>query len=266
MSTLYRVTLVQLNGNATALTALGEKLDLGQVSGDEIQRLAGNLLKLDLSANSKAEPGIIVHRGEKGWRIAVRSGRLCMHKSTSLFDEFWTVENPAALAGLPPFAVSTRPVSGKPFRSQTAPTTERKVLRSVAEVSGLFAVAIVLIMVGFKFGLPQRRLTDLPPDLVLVTSESEKASVFGAVAGTYTSGKNIGNQIVTIAADGRVSFARVGKDGKPTAPQNVEQARAARKGNVAVVITSRGNYAEFPPDKVNVSSIASSSSLRRLMN
>ena len=39
----------------------------------EICRLAGNLQLLSTIADSKAEPGIIVYRGEKGWRIAVTS-------------------------------------------------------------------------------------------------------------------------------------------------------------------------------------------------
>jgi len=122
----------------------------------------------------------------------------------------------------------------------------------VVEVAGLFAVGVVLIMVGFWYGLPHRKLSDLPPDVVVVTADSERSSVFNAVAGSYVTGRKPGDAIVTISADGRVSLGRIGKDGKPAAPQIEEQARAARKGNLAVVVTSFGNIAEFPPDAVNV--------------
>ncbi len=267
MSTPYRVTLVQLKAGATALGAVGDKVELGQQTVEEIYRLAGNLLKLDVSANPKAEPGIIVQRGDKGWRIAVHSGRLCVHKSTSLFDEYWTVDNPQGLAHLPPFIVSSAaPFATKqPGRTHSNPPKGFKVLRSIAEVAGLFALGVVLIMVGFWYGLPHRKLSDLPPDVVVVTGDSERTSVFNAVAGSYAtgSGKKPGESIVTITADGHVALGTIGKDGKPAAPRIQEQARAARKGSLAVVVTSFGVIAEFPPDAVNVGTL--NSHWRRLM-
>ncbi len=261
----YRVTLVQLKANAAALGAAGDKIELGQLAAEEIYRLAGNLLHVDVSANPKAEPGIIVQRGEKGWRIAVHSGRLCMHKSTSLFDEYWTAENPQGLAQLPPFMAG----SAAPF--STRPTTSRgqaakpNIFKSIAEVAGLFALGVLLIMVGFWFGLPHRRLSDLPPDVVLVTADTDRTSVFNAVAGSYAtgSGKKPGESLVIITPDGRVSLGTIGKDGKPTPPRIQEQARAGRKGSLAVVVTSFGVIAEFPPDAVNVGSL--NSHWRRLM-
>jgi hypothetical protein len=259
MSPLYRVTLVQLKADAAALGAAGDKLELGQLSAEEICRLAGNLLKLDVSSNPKAEPGIIVQRGERGWRIAVHTGRLCMHKSTSLFDEYWAVESPQGLAQLPPFTAGTAaPFSTKqPARGHAAPPKGFKVLRSIAEVAGLFALGVVLIMVGFWYGLPHRRLSDLPPDVVVVTADNERTTVFNAVAGSYAtgSGKKPGESIVTITPEGRVSLGTIGKDGKPAAPRIQEQARAARKGTLAaVVIPHLGVISELPPDAVNVGS------------
>jgi hypothetical protein len=267
MSTPYRVTLVQLKPGATTLGAAGDKLELGPLPPEEIYRLAGNLLKLDVSANPKAEPGIIVQRGEKGWRIAVHAGRLCMHKSTSLFDEYWTVENPPGLAQLPPFiAGSAAPFASKhPARGHSTAPQGFKVLRSIAEVVGLFALGVVLIMVGFWYGLPHRKLSDLPPDVVIVTADSDRTSVFNAVAGSYAtgSGKKPGESIVTITPDGRVALGTIGKDGKPAAPRIQEQARAARKGSLAVIVTSFGMIAEFPPDAVNVGTL--NTHWRRLM-
>jgi hypothetical protein len=265
MSTTYRVTLLQLNADATALAAAGDKVELGQIPAEEIYRLAGNLMKLDVSAKIKVEPGILVHRDDKGWRIAVHHGRLCMHKSTSLFDEYWTVENPEGLAQLPPFSLNSTAPAPKAARRQAASAKGHRILRTVGEVAGLFVVALGLIIIGFKFGLPQRRLSDLPPDLVLVTADSDRASVFTAVAGSYATGKKPGDRVVTITADGHVTFSRIGKDGKPTASQGEEQARAARKGTQAVILTSLGTIAEAPPDAVSVGNSVVSYSWRKLM-
>jgi len=206
-------------------------------------------------ADLKDEPGIILNRGYKGWRIAIHAGRLCMHKSTSLFDEFWTVENPQGLASLPPFkagGASAPPFAAKAARGRSTSPKSNSVLRTVAEIVGLFGVGVVLIMVGLWYGLPHRKLSDLPTDVVLLTADSEKATVFTAVAGSYITGRKPGDSFVTISPDGHVARGRIGKDGKPAAPMSEEQALAARKGTLAAVVTKFGIIAEFPPDAVNV--------------
>lgn len=254
MTPPYKVTLVDLTPDAMAVAPAADKVELGLMTAEEIYQLAGNLLRLDLGANPHAEPGILVQRGEKGWRIAAHAGRLRMYKSTSLFDEFWTVETPLALAQLPPFA--NQPSGNSASRSTKSHPAQPKryqAARSIAEVAGLFLLGVVLIVIGFWYGLPHRKLSDLPPDVVVVTSDSERTSVFSAVAGNYVAGKpKQGESIVMITTDGRVSLATIGQDGKPDTPRLQEQARAGRKGPLAVIITSFGPIAELPPDAVNV--------------
>lgn len=266
MSSPYKVTLVQLKANALGLAPAGEKIELGYLPVEEICRLAGNLQLLSTVADAKAEPGIIVHRGEKGWRIAVHSGRLCMHKSTSTFDEYWSVENARALAKLPPFHAD--PVAPPATQRVKVGESGRFAgLRTISEAFGLFVLGVGLILVGFWFGVPHKKLSDLPSDVVEVTSDSERASVFSAVAGSYATGKKTGavvkpgESIVMITPEGRVSLGTIGQDGKPVAPRLQEQARAARKGNLAALVTSFGVIAEFPPDGVYVGSFR----WRRLM-
>jgi len=252
MSALFKVTLVQLKANALGIAPAGEKLELGNLPVEEICRLAGNLQMASAMADAAAEPGIIVHRGEKGWRIAVHRGRLCMHKSTSTFDEYWTVESAKALAALPPFEVESA-AAPVPKRIRLGETARFAGLRAMGEVVGLFVIGVGLILVGFWFGLPHKKLSDLPSDIIEVTSAAERASVFSAVAGSYATGKKPGERVVTITPDGHVSIGYIGKDGKPASPGPLEEARAARKGTLAaVVVPSIGVIAELPPDAVNV--------------
>jgi hypothetical protein len=255
MTSPYRVTLVQLKANALGLAPADQKIELGHLPLEEICRLAGNLQLLSTVADPKAEPGIIVYRGDKGWRIAVHGGRLCLHKSTSTFDDYWLAENVRALAELPPFRAD--PAEPPAARRVKAGESDRLAgLRTTGEVLGLFALGVGLIMVGFWFGLPHKKLSDLPSDIVEVTSDTERATVFSAVAGSYATGKKTGTavkpgeSIVTITPEGRVSLGTMGKDGKPAAPRLQEQARAARKGNLAALVTSFGVIAEYPPDGV----------------
>ena len=254
MTPPYKVTLINLTAGVTAVAPASDKLELGMLTADEIFQLAGRLLNLDVAAHPKAEPGIIVQRGDKGWRIGAYAGRLRVYKSTSLFDEYWTVESAQALSQLPPFSgLGSAAANTRSTKSRSPQPQRFQAARSIAEVAGLFLLGVILIVVGFWYGLPHRKLSDLPPDVVVVTGESEKSSVFSSVAGSYVAGKlKPGENIVVITPEGRVSLGTIGKDGKPASPRLDEQARAARKGNVAVVITSFGFIAEFPPDAVNV--------------
>jgi len=252
MSGPYKVTLVQLKANALGLAPAGEKLELGMISAEEICKLAGNLVLLSNVADLKDEPGIIVHRGDKGWRIAIHSGRLCMHKSTSLFDEYWTVENAKGLADLPPFRTD-RPTPRSAPRLVGTASGRFAGVRAVGEVIGLFVLGVSLVVVGLYFGLPHKSVGDLPPGVELVSSDSEAASIFTALAGKYASGLSRGEQIVTISADGHVTISYIGKDGTPLAPRINTQARAVRKGELpAVWVPKQFVIAESPTDAVKV--------------
>jgi hypothetical protein len=264
MSGPYKVTLVHLKANALGLAPAGEKIELGYISAEEIYQLAGNFLLLSNVADFKDEPGIIVHRGENGWRLAVHTGRLCLHKSTSLFDEYWTVENARGLGELPPFLTDRPAVRAAPRMVGTA-NEKFGGLRAIGEVVGLFALGVGLIVVGFWFGLPHKKLSDLPDGVTVVTSSSEKSSIFSLVAGSYATGQRPGDSIVTITTDGRVTIGAFGRDGKPTKPRIEAQARAARKGSLAaVVVPSVGVISEMPPDAVIVG--YGNTSWKRLVN
>ena len=252
MSTTYRTTLFYLTADASAVAPASERLEIGSQSMEDIVRLAERLLKVDTSVSPKTEPGIIVHRSDRSYRIAAHQGRLRLHKSVSLFDDYWTVDSAADLANQPPFQAQTAAAASKPApRSKGAKNANP--LKSIMEVAGLFAVAVVLVAVGLRFGLPQKRLSDVPDDVTIITSADEKAQVFASVAGSYSTGKAAGNSLVIIRPDGQVLLGAIGKDGRPTAPRIQEQARAGRRGNIACVITSFGIIAGIqPPDTVNV--------------
>jgi hypothetical protein len=230
-----------------------ERLEHGSHPLEEVIRLAGKLLKVDTTVSPKTEPGIIVQRNDRGYRIAAYQGRIRIHKSVSLFDDYWTAETPAEIASLPPFQTKASTGSSRPPMRVRGSGKGSSPLRSIAEVAGLFAVAVVLVAIGLRFGLPQKRLSDVPDDVTIVTSAEERASVFASVAGSYSTGKTAGNSLVVIQPDGRVQLGAIGKDGKATPPRIQEQARAGRRGSIACVITSIGIIAGIaPPDTVNV--------------
>ena len=253
MSTTYRTTLVYLTADVTAVAPASERLEIGNQPIEDIIRLADRLLKVDTSVSPKTEPGIIVHRSDRSYRIAAHQGRLRLHKSVSLFDDYWTADTAVDLVNLPPFQTSSSNASSGKSAARGRTGKGGNPLKSVLEVAGLFAVAVVLVAVGLRFGLPQKRLSDVPDDVTIITSSDERAQIFASVAGSYSTGKGAGNSLVIIRPDGQVLLGTIGKDGKATAPRIQEQARAGRRCNMACIITSFGIIAGIqPPDTVNV--------------
>ena len=257
MTSPYRVTLLQLKPDLSGVAAAADKVELGPQTLEEIYALAGKLQQLDLSAHPKAEPAMIVYRGEKGWRIVVHHGLIRVHESPSPIDDFWTVDSTKGLANLPPFR------HGMPTTASGAPASwgdsgdgphRRSALRSVVEIVGLLALGVVLIAVGLWYGVPHRRLSDLPQDVVVITASPERESLFSTVAGTYATGRNPGDAILVITPDGRVSLETLGRDGKPITPPRInnEQAKAGRRDQAACVITSFGIIAATDPNAVKV--------------
>lgn len=245
---------MQWKADSSALTGAGTKVELGQLSEEEVFGLAGKLLQLDLSSNPKAEPGIIIRRGDKGWRIAAHQGRLRVHHTTSPLDDFWTVNAPEELGTLPPFQASAAGSARAGGRYAETPTrSAKKTARTVLEAVGLIGGGIVLMAVGVWFGTPHRKLSDAPADVVLLSPLEDRQGVFSTLAGTYSTGRKPGDTVIVVDPDGHVSFGAIGKDGKPILPpRREEQARAGRRQETACVVTSFGVIAATPPPDVSV--------------
>jgi hypothetical protein len=245
---------MQWKADAPALTGPGTKVELGQLSDEEVFDLAGRLLQLDLSAQPKAEPGIIIRRGDKGWRIAAHQGRLRMYHTTSPLDDFWTVNGPEELATLPPFQASAASSARAGGKYVEAPTRSgKKTASTVLEAVGLIGAGVVLMAVGVWFGTPHRKLSDVPADVTLLSPLEDRQGVFSAVAGTYSTGRKTGDKVLVVDPDGHVSIGVIGKDGKPILPpRREEQARAGRRQDTACVVTSFGIIAATPPPDVSM--------------
>lgn len=254
MSYTFQVTLAGLNADATAITGFdADKVDLGQLTIGELQAVAEKFRQLDPVECRNADAGIVVRRGDKGWRISNQPGQLRVHHSTSSFDDFWVAESAASLAELPPFRAAST-AAWAAAQSGFGSTRRGGPMRTALEIGGLITLALVCMAVALFYGTPRRKLSDPPDSVVVIRSADESREIFARVAGSYATGTKKGNSIVTITADGRVSLAMVGPDGKPAAPARIanEQARAGRKGNLPCVLTSFGVIVIAPPEGVDV--------------
>jgi hypothetical protein len=258
MSGPFQIQLIGLKRDLSAFVAAHEKIDLGSHPVDGVIRLADRLLLL-AKGGSPGDAGLLVQRGDQKHRITVHEGRLRVYKSSSLFDEFWTAANRDEFAALPPFR--TGPAAATVEEPRTVRviryTGEGHPVRKAFGLVGMGLLAIALMFIAIHFGTPRRRLNDLPAGITLVNSAAEREAIFRTVAGSFSTGTTAGNSIVVITLAGEVTLASIGKDGQPMPPRVREIARAGRRGDTPVVITSFGVIAaKEPPKSINVGAYA----------
>jgi hypothetical protein len=239
MSYTFLVTVVGLDSSITAVVSADHKEELGHLEYAQILPLIQQLQQVDAAAARKVDAGLIVRRGDKGWRINAHHGQLRVYHSTSALDNYWTVSDLKGLGELPPFrqavAEQLATQGGARFAGR-----QGGLLRTVGEIGGLMTLAIVLMGVAVYFGTPRRKLSDAPAGFQTI-SGSQGQEVFARIAGSYATGRKPGSSLVMINPDGRISLHHIGKDGQPVVPPRVEeQARAGLLGNQPAVHTSFG--------------------------
>jgi hypothetical protein len=252
MSYTFLVTAVGLDPEISTVTTADGKEDLGHLEIDRILELVERLQKVDAAAARKVDAGILVRRGDKGWRINAHHGQLRIYHSTSSLDDYWTVANVKGLEELAPF----RPAVAEKLASKggrLGSTRPGGVWRTVGEIGGLALAAVGCMALAIYFGTPRRKLSAPPDDVRIVRNAAEAQDVFRRVAGTYATGRKAGSSVVVINSDGKVILSQLGKDGRPVTPPKVdEQARVGLRGATPVVVTSFGLITPNDAESVNV--------------
>lgn len=240
MSYTYLVTVIGLDPAVSAVTTADHKEELGHLEVDKVFALVERLRNIDPAAARKVDAGIVVRRGDKGWRINAHHGELRVFHSTSSLDNYWAASDINGLGELPPFRQAMAEQLAKSGSVRLSAGRSGGLLRTVGEIGGLLVVAVVLMGVAVYFGTPRRKLSDAPTGFQTV-SAAESQEVFSRIAGMYSTSRKPGSDVVMINPDGRVIFSRLGKDLQPVRPPRIEeQARAGRLGNTPALHTSYG--------------------------
>ncbi len=252
MSYTFLVTAVGLDSEINTVTAADGKEDLGHLEIERIFPLVERLQQIDAAAARRVDAGILVRRGDKGWRINAHHGQLRVYHSTSALDDYWVVANVKGLEELTPF----RPAVAEKLAAKGGRIGSARpggIWRTAGEIGGLALAAVGCMALAIYFGTPHRKLSDPPDDVQIVRNDTERTEVFKRIAGVYATGRKAGSSVVVINDDGKVVLSQLGKDGQPVTPPRVdEQARAGRRGTTPVVVTSFGIIAPNDGESVNV--------------
>ena len=242
MNVTFRVTLVQLTADATALEPPDHTpRELGELSPPALRQLLENFSRLDTATLPDANPAFVLRHRGRGWRVTPGNKTLTFHDGLDTLAPSIALDPAGILAAIDPShdpAASLGEEAAIPADASARP--RRRLNLSPAQAVVLFVSGLALLAAGLWFGLHEDDINAVPGDVVTLTAPDEIKAVFTAAAGQYLTPVSPGNGVLTLTATGHFSFATLGPEGRPLPTTHSEQARAGRRNGQPCVITTVG--------------------------
>jgi hypothetical protein len=240
MNVTYRVTLVQLTADASALEPVDETPgELDEVAPGDLEKLLVNFARLDASAFPEANPAIVIRRLGRAWRVTPGNKILTFHDGLETIAPSHALDPAGIIAAIDPaHDAATSKAEETPVDSAATPRRRPKLTNTQA--LALLVSGLVLLAAGLWFGLHEENINAVPDDVVALTTPAEIAAVFTAAAGQYLTPVSPGNGVLTLTPAGHFSFATLDPEGVPLPTTYEEEARAGRRNGKPCVITTVG--------------------------
>lgn len=256
MNVTYRVTLVQLSADATALEPVHfTPRELGEIAPAELEKLLANFSRLDVNAQPDADPVIVIRRHGRGWRITPGNKSLTLHDGLDALSPSLPLDPAGILTAIDP----SHDPAAAPTAGESAPASDpaprSRFNLSPPQAIALLVTGLALLAVGLWFGLHEDDINAVPGDVVALTAPDEIKTLFASAAGQYLTPVSPGNGVLTLSSTGHFSIATLGPDGQPLATTYEEPARAGRRHGQLCIITTVGLIAIVDRDTLHYNDI-----------
>lgn len=199
---MFSVTLVNLAADCrTAHPEFGRQA-LGHVEATALLQLLDALRTIDPLQNHDAEPQLIIEAPHGKFLIRTGRGRLFLYDARDSSVPFVELD-PAGVVRELSRARDLVPGETEP---SAPPTPRRRFHHLIAAAMLLGGVALNSYTVYSVFYV---ETVDPQPPVQLVTDARELTAMKGSARGRYATGREPGDRILDITADGRIRFLRV---------------------------------------------------------
>ncbi len=239
MNVTFRVTLVQLSADATALEPVHyTPRELGEIAPADLEKLLGNFARLDVLTQPDADPAIVIRRQGRGWRVTPGNKSLTFRDGLDPLSPSLPLDPAGILATIDPARETSAAATTDDPAS--APAPRRRLNLSPTQAVALLVAGLALLSGGLWFGLHEEDINAIPGDVVALTAPDEIKTLFASAAGQYLTPVSPGNGVLTLSPTGHFSIATLGPDGQPLPVTYEEPARAGRRQGQPCVITTVG--------------------------
>jgi hypothetical protein len=215
---MYQVSTVHLTADATRADPAVDVVDRGVLSAGELVLLLERFQELDLPGDHAAGPYIEVLGASGKCRIRTRGKKLFLEDARASAESCAELtpseiiiqleRNVVTLApfGVPPLAVAPLGEAAKD------PADQPRTRSSFQPVIAAAILAASLLLNGHTvYSVSRIERVNRKPDAILLTDATEISGRRSEIAGTYVTGNQPGDRVITVQPDGRLEFSEVGR-------------------------------------------------------
>jgi len=207
---MFTVTAVNLSSDTTRADPTFGPVELGVLTPAEFTALLARFAHLDSVQNHEADPHLLVTAAAGRFQIRTGQGRLLVYNARD------TTEPYSELTAAEIVAQLDRPLTTPPFKfSASAPAAP-----AAPQAAPHSAIAFAILVAGLAlnaytlYSVFYTESVHTPPAVILLTEPAELAARSREVVGHYATGTQPGDRVITVTADGKVSFFELGaRDG-----------------------------------------------------
>ena len=197
---MFAVTTVHLSSDTAAAGVDFGQTELGELSAAELLALLARFRQLDALQNADIDPHLLITARAGRFLIRTGQGKLFLYNArdtTEPYAELTPEEILAHLDHTPAAAAAESDVSSVP-----PPAPHRGIAFGIF-IAGLALNGYTLYSAFYSESVNEKNA------ITLLTEADELTAHQRSVIGTYATGGQPGDRVITVGADGRVIFAEV---------------------------------------------------------
>lgn len=232
---MFDVTLINLQPDlAAAVPDLGAH-HVGEIEEPRLLALLNRFRRVNPIENHDAEPQIVIRTGAGKFLVRTRHEKLFLYDSRDSTIPYLELAAEEILAELK----GRTPTTDAPTEN-TAPVRKKTPHRAIA-LSIL--VAGLLLNAYTVYSVFQAESINQKPEVGVIADATELSALQQSVAGKYATGEAIGDRVIAIEANGRVSFFKITSSGRRLDFE--DQYRIGRHNSILSLVTHHSGVVEI---------------------
>lgn len=232
---MFTVTTVHLSSDTTRADAALGAAELGVLTAEEFAALLARFSRLDPVQNHEAEPHLLVTAAAGRFLIRTGQGKLFLYNARD------TTQPYSELGAAELVALLDRPVTSAPFPDTTPEPATTKPSSRYGIAGAILAAGLALN--GYTlYAAFYTESVNKKPAVTLLTEANELTARAREAVGTYSTGSQPGDRVITITADGKIRFSEIGaKEGIA----NNDTFKLGRHDNQFCLLTPESGVVDF---------------------
>lgn len=232
---MFNVTTVHLSSDTTRADAALDASDLGTLSPEEFTALLVRFSQLDISLDHESDPHLIVTAVAGRFLVRTGRGKLFLYNARDITEPYSELTPEEIVAQL------DRKLTTPPFASAE---TDDDAPKPAPHYGIAFAILVAgLALNGYTlYSVFYTESVNETPAVILLTDPAELAAREREAIGSYATGSQPGDRVITVTADGKIRFFELGvKDG---ITNNTDTFKVGRHDKKFCLITSESGVVD----------------------